>query len=164
MLFFCAFVISSSRLSQSLVSLVAIYFPISISVASLLLLFCLHLWLLSFSTHVVFLHRQHDCHFLHSVCFCICIFSLLSFFSCSFSQCHHWNSFVPSRCPPTFLSSPSLLLNPFLLPFHSAWLIFFWCLMKSPLKWTIVALRIFIERNNQPAPAVCSPPSFLLKR
>lgn len=44
---------------------------------------------------------------------------------------------------PLFSSSPSLCL------FNLCG-----CLMKSLLKWTIVALRIFIERNNQPG-CVC---------
>lgn len=53
-----------------------------------------------------------------------------------------WLSHPPTPLP-LFSSSPSLCL------FNLCG-----CLMKSLLKWTIVALRIFIERNNQPG-CVC---------
>ena len=91
--------------------------------------------------------------------FCPSLF-FLSFFTFRPFSGYHWLSLSPPLSSP--LHSPSLSSSPpfALVPPFSSFppsLCLFnlcGCLMKSLLKWTIVALRIFIERNNQPG-CVC---------
>lgn len=88
-------------------------------------------------------------------CFSLSLFSLFLLFFLVISDSPHPPLLLSPHCAPSLSSSPPFaLVTPFS---HSPSLCVFnlcGCLMKSLLKWTIVALRIFIERNNQPG-CVC---------
>lgn len=77
------------------------------------------------------------------------LFGFLNIIIISFSS-----TFLPYSVSLLSSSPPFALFPPF-SPSPSVCLFnLCGCLMKSLLKWTIVALRIFIERNNQPG-CVC---------